>query len=107
MPSYTLSCILRRLCVKVFIKSKVPKYFLGAGRQVMLCCVQHDFFERPFNQQLRGDRPYLIEISDEVSYVITVTSFLCETSRPVLASIFHSAFEEDLRIAHQKKLDRI
>ena len=73
----------------------------------MLCCVQHDLLERPFSQQLQGDFPHLIEISDEVSYVVAVTSFSREMPRPVLASILYSSFEKSLRIAHQKNLDWI
>ena len=89
------------------MKIKVLKYLLGAGWQVILCCIQHDFLEGRFSQQLRGDLRHLIEISDEVLYVIAVTSFLREASRPVLAAILYSAFEEDFRVTCQKNLYRI
>jgi hypothetical protein len=52
------------------------------------------FFEGPFSQQLRGDLPHLIEVSDEVADVVAITSFLRETPRPVLPSIRYSAFEK-------------
>ena len=71
----------------------------------MLCRVQHDFFEGPFSQRLKSDLPHLIEISNEIPYVVAVTSFLRETPRPVLAAIPYSAGEEDLRIACQENLD--
>ena len=89
------------------MKIKVLKYRLGTGRQVILCCVQHDVFEGLFSQQLGGNLPHLIEVSDEVLYVIAVTSFLREASRPVLAAIFYSAFEGDLRITRQENLNWI
>ena len=73
----------------------------------MLCCVQHDLLERPFSQQLGGNFPHLIEIGDEVSYVVAVTSFLREVPRPIFASIFYSSFKESFRIARQKNLDWI
>ena len=73
----------------------------------MLGCIQHNFLEWPFSQQLEGDFLHLIEIGDEMKEVVAVTSFLRQTPRPVLASIYYGAFEEDLRIACQKDLDWI
>ena len=84
--------------MNVSINTKAPKYFLGAGWQVILCCVQHNLFERPLGQQLAGDFLHFIEISDEVSYIVAVTSFLRETPRPVLTSILYGSFEKNLRI---------
>ena len=77
------------------MKIKVLKYLLGAGWQVILCRVQHDFLEGPFSQQLRSDLPHLIEISNEISYVVAVASFLREVPRPILTSILYSTCEED------------
>ena len=94
-------------CAEVFVEIKMAQYLLGAGWQAMLCCVQHNFLEGRFSQQLRGDLPHLIEISDEVLYVIAGTSFLREIPRPVLAAIFYSTFEEDLRITRQENLNWI
>ena len=93
--------------MNVSINTKASKYFLGAGWQVILCCVQHNLFERPFGQQLKGGFPHLIEISDEISYIVAVTPFLRKTPRPVLASILYSSFEKYLRITRQKNLDWI
>ena len=81
------------------MKIKVLKYRLGAGRQVILCCVQHDFLEGRFSQQLGGDLLHFIEVSNEVTDVVAVTSFLREPPRPVLAAIFYSACEEDFCVA--------
>ena len=44
------------------MKIKVLKYRLGAGWEVVLCCVQHDFFEGRFSQQLGDDLPHLIKV---------------------------------------------
>ena len=73
----------------------------------MLGCIQHNFFEGPFSQQLGGDLPHLIKVSGEVADVVAITSFWAEMPRPILTSIRYSAFEEDLRIARQKNLDWI
>ena len=68
--------------MNVPINTKALKYFLGAGWQIILCCVQHNLSERPFSQQLEGDFPHLIEISDEVSYIVAVAFFLARDASP-------------------------
>lgn len=71
------------LHAKVFIKSKVFQYFLGAGRQVMLCCVYDNFFELPFNQQLEGNFLHFIEISNSEMMAFLLFHFsLCSNCTP-------------------------
>ena len=93
--------------MKAPIKTEALQNFLGTGWQVMLGCIQHNFLEWPFSEQLEGDFLHFIEVSDEVLYVVAVTSFLREVLRPILASIFCGSFEEGFRIARQKNLNRI